>query len=125
MEKSISSKCCISCGLEKELSEFYKNSKAKDGLWNECKICTNKRSKKWAKENKNTVVEKQRIRREKDPLYKEKAKKYLSKNREVLKKKKRDKRPSRYGISSEEYQDLLKKQGSKCAICGGDNSDSR
>jgi hypothetical protein len=32
-------KTCSLCGLEKLLSEFYKNCKAKDGLTSRCKAC--------------------------------------------------------------------------------------
>lgn len=33
-------KCCSSCGLEKADSEFYKDSRTRDGLYGACKVCT-------------------------------------------------------------------------------------
>lgn len=57
-------KRCIKCGEEKELSEFHKHSKTKDGLQNECKICTCKRSVEWVKDNPEKYREKQKEWRE-------------------------------------------------------------
>jgi hypothetical protein len=40
-------KRCSECGEIKTVSEFYKFSKAKDGLRSQCKECTDKRSKEY------------------------------------------------------------------------------
>ena len=32
-------KKCLKCGIEKPLTEFYKNSQMKDGRFNKCKQC--------------------------------------------------------------------------------------
>lgn len=56
-------KPCKVCGEHKPLSEFYKNSGMQDGHINVCKICHNKRSVNWAKQNReriNTVTRKRR-----------------------------------------------------------------
>lgn len=45
-------KKCNKCGIEKELSEFYKEKNYKDGLHSSCKICHNTRARKWFKENR-------------------------------------------------------------------------
>lgn len=35
-------KVCTKCGIEKELSEFYKDKSMKDGFISSCKVCRNK-----------------------------------------------------------------------------------
>ena len=50
-------KVCSKCGLEKSLSEFYKDNQKKDGLTSICKICTNNRVKIYKEENSEKVKE--------------------------------------------------------------------
>lgn len=40
-------KCCTKCGIEKPLTDFYKNSKSKDGVKNHCKSCMNLAKANW------------------------------------------------------------------------------
>jgi len=44
-------KPCSKCGVEKELSEFYKQNKTRIGVNAECKECWKKRLKKKEDEN--------------------------------------------------------------------------
>ena len=44
-------KKCSKCGVEKDSSEFYKNSKHKDGLAAHCKICSQAVVKAWVAAN--------------------------------------------------------------------------
>lgn len=44
-------KTCSKCGKELSLDNFYKKKKSKDGLYTECKGCSNERSKAWRKAN--------------------------------------------------------------------------
>jgi len=41
----ISYKTCCTCGLNKKIDEFHKNSSKKDGLQADCKDCANKKRK--------------------------------------------------------------------------------
>lgn len=45
MENEVSKKVCNACLKEKELSEFYKDSKKLDGLFTKCKYCIDKKVK--------------------------------------------------------------------------------
>jgi len=50
-------KKCTSCLEEKSVADFHKKYSAGDGLAHYCKSCANKRSKKWARANKEYVKE--------------------------------------------------------------------
>ena len=50
-------KCCTKCGLEKPLTDFYKNSKSKDGVKNHCKSCMNLAKANW----KSINLDKQKL----------------------------------------------------------------
>lgn len=83
-------KKCSVCGQEKPISEFYNCKTKKDGKSYRCKECDNEARKKWKENNP------------------EKAK--LSNRKKTLK--------NKYGITIEEYNQLLKRQDFQCAICG-------
>lgn len=57
-------KPCKICFEHKSLSEFYKNSGMKDGYINVCKVCHNKRSGEWTKQNRDRVNAVTRKRRQ-------------------------------------------------------------
>ncbi len=82
-------KICSCCKLSLPLDNFHKSSKAKDGLKGQCKTCRNIYNSKWNNENKER---------------KSKTNKWNHKKR-------------MYGISEEDYCDLLVKQNQCCAIC--------
>ena len=44
-------KYCNKCGMEKPLTEFYKNRTAKDNLQNKCKDCCKKNNKEFREKN--------------------------------------------------------------------------
>ena len=49
-------KVCSKCRRELPISEFYKNKSMKDGLHHECKKCSNKNNKKYAKTNNDKKI---------------------------------------------------------------------
>lgn len=57
-------KKCKTCGLEKELSEFYKDPRYKDGVVKHCKCCSNKKaiSHYYKKSKDKEWMEKEKIR---------------------------------------------------------------
>ena len=82
-------KICTECNQEKSLDEFWKHSEAPDGKRSKCGECLNR---------------KQRERYHKDPNKKSRDRaKALKKN---------------YGMSVDDYNELLIDQGGRCAICG-------
>lgn len=50
-------KRCTRCKVEKELSEFSKNKKSKDGLQHICKSCAAIEHKEWHEKNKEHIKE--------------------------------------------------------------------
>lgn len=83
-------KVCIKCGDSKRLDEFYADSRDKTKKQGSCKSCDKKRSREW----KEAHPEQHRARL------------------------RRNKLQARYGISIEQYDELLLAQDGKCACCG-------
>ena len=85
-------KTCKNCLVETPLEEFYTHARTRDGKGSWCKKC---------------LITKTAEKR-KDPIQKELWKEYG--RRSTLKK--------RYGITAEEYDQMLKDQNEVCLICG-------
>ena len=88
-------KQCRACGVEKPLETFTKTKQRKDGLGSYCKACANERAR--------LVYEQKR----QDPEW-----------YQLQQEKERDRHLRRtFGITSDEYDQMLHLQGGKCAIC--------
>lgn len=87
---STGKKICSVCKVEKPLNDYYNFKAKKDGKSYRCKACDNIAKDKWKAENPERVRE-------------------SSRNRHVK---------HLYGMTPEEYKELLEKQDSKCKICG-------
>jgi hypothetical protein len=92
--QSVRVKPCRDCKEIKPLDQFAKKKACKNGRDNECKVCAAKRMKAWNHANPG------------------KSKTYINKSKRkdtVLK--------WTFGISLHQYNEILIKQDSKCAVC--------
>lgn len=85
-------KRCTKCGEHKPRSEFYPHAVAKNGVSAWCKACTNAASLERQKRDRKGVS--------------------LINRRAKLKK--------AFGMTLEQYDQMLEAQGEKCALCGSD-----
>jgi len=93
-------KTCNECEIEKPLEEFFKDRASKDGHYTICKACKKALTLKWRHENKDKYNQSMRKYRAEHKLY------FRDKN---LKRS--------YGITEDQYQQMLLKQDYQCWIC--------
>lgn len=95
-------KICSCCEKLVPLTNFYKESRTKDGYQRRCKDCQKKSAQISYADNKPKV---------------------LSRSKEKYDPKKRRDRTlmENYGITLEQYELMLELQGGKCEICGSDD----
>ena len=116
-------KTCIMCSKEKEDSQFY-NLRYKNGIIRKdsyCISCKKELSKKQYqlayhdKDSKYDSYKESRKKAYKKYALSEKGRKSIKKSiKNYLLK-------TKYGITLEEYDSMVKKQENKCLICGSDN----
>jgi len=94
-----SHKICNTCEVLKPLTDFYKESRTRDGYQARCKACQKSSAQISYAENKPTVLERQK--RNYSP--EERRDRTLREN---------------YGITEAEYEQMLDKQNGQCEICG-------
>ena len=94
-------KTCTMCGEEKPVDQFRKQKGRKERA--NCKECDVARHKEWARKNREHLREYGKTR------YREKIDKWAQ---HILRK---------YNLTPTDYDALLQRQGSACAICGEGN----
>lgn len=150
---SEASKNCTKCGESKPLSEFYRTSKGKLGHTAACKVCTITAAENYRKDNLEKIRARDRDRYANDKeKFQAKAKRHYAKNAEQYKaanranyQKKRDyylayaktyalnnpekivntKLKGSFGITLEQYNQILAIQNGVCAICRTATNGSR
>lgn len=110
-------KKCTKCKIEKELSEFAKDKYNPDGLTYRCKKCRNLHYNIYYKENPNKQKEKNDSQKENRKMFYSSPKGIESSRRSHLKR--------NYGISLEQYNDMLLIQDNKCMICKSEHTFDR
>ena len=111
-------KTCKKCQLVKPFEEFYRDAGMRDGYRNDCKACNAAASrlryqanpeaaiarvKRWQQENADRVNAYHRTRRSDPAVKRAERSAYLQR---------------KYGVSIEEYEAMLVRQGGGCGICG-------
>lgn len=93
-------KICSSCNTIKPLSDFYKESRVKDGRARRCKKCHGKATRHYRLKNPE--------------VYQKASLKYWH---SLQVDRKKSKTLSRYGLSLDQYKAMIKAQDGVCAIC--------
>jgi len=59
-------KICCKCGQDKDLNEFPRSRNTLDGLYSWCKLCNTESTQKYYLKNRDLVLEKRRIQKQKN-----------------------------------------------------------
>lgn len=104
-------KWCPTCRRLLQVSEFHKNKRAFDGLYDRCKVCNSAISNQWHR------------KRAEDPEYRERknqrARDWRAANQgeQLTRAYKGYNLRQLYGITFEHFEEMLAAQGGRCAIC--------
>jgi len=104
----MSAKPCNQCETVKPLSAFKPDKRNKDGCAGTCRDCYN------AGERRAIAAGK----RDYGPA----RQKWWAENRDKHNRRRRTTHMQQLGVSIEEYDEMLEKQGGTCAICGGEET---
>jgi hypothetical protein len=92
----MNTKVCTGCGIEKPMTEYWKDRSKKHGYSAKCKECKKAIHKHYSRENGYD-----KVRYWKNPM--------AERERHLIRK---------YGITQSDYENMFNEQDGKCAICG-------
>lgn len=139
MKEILSQKRCSKCGETRDIREFSKNKRNKDGYQAWCKLCRSGEYRKYYRKNKHRLLERFKEYFKKNSEYKKEydrqhhlnnsekyrkySKKYQKENPEKRRALYRERRARLNGavgghFTEKEWQQLLDKYGHKCLCCG-------
>lgn len=102
-------KICTKCDSEKPLDDFYRRELSSDGRGVWCKECMNEQTREWRRENRDAYRERHR----------EYHAEWRRRNPDIVREHQRraDLKKS-YGMTEDDFHEMLRDQGGGCAICG-------
>lgn len=114
-------KKCSKCKIELPESEFWKDKYKKDGLRSACKNC-NANDKEYLKQyNIRTKNDRKKYREKNSEKIKKNAREWQKNNPDRVKFLKKRSNLKKYGLTVEDYNNILEKQNYSCAICSSKN----
>lgn len=96
---------CIRCGERRPIDDFYKDKRSLNGRIRRCSRCHRAHQDSWKKANAPSVAAANRAWRirNREASHRKYRRRWLRKN---------------YGITVEQYEEMLSAQDGRCAICG-------
>ena len=91
----MNTKICKDCKIEKPISEFRKHKKGSKYYRSYCKVCCNSRANQWNKNNRDKISKRQKVYRQENP--------------EACKLRDRKSLLKKYGITLNDYIEMIKK----------------
>lgn len=104
---------CPTCAVLKPASCFYRNLNSRSGLFTYCKDCASRRAKAW----RSIPEVKRKIQQYKRSTSSIAQQKEYQKLPETKKKNRASRLLKKYGLTSDQFDELLRQQNFRCAIC--------
>jgi len=116
-------KICVRCKKGKPIEDYGKHSRTKGGRRNTCKQCEAKTRRRWRLSERGKLSAQKYAKSKKGKAVSRKAQlKYINNNPVKSKLRYRKHRLKKaFGITVEQYDEMFKRQGGCCAICGDTN----
>ena len=114
-------KRCKKCGKQKPVAAFYPAAGTLDGLRGECKACSSATKKAWYRKNRQRAIARAVAwQRANQDRYNARMREYRRQHPEVAR---ADHLRRKFGLTLDEYERMLDRQGGGCHICGSPPSD--
>lgn len=122
----MSTKQCLRCKRVKPLDQFHKQAQAKDGRQVYCSSCGIEKGAEWRALNRDRQRATERARYAADPeKARERQRKYRERHGERLKPAWKETRRiatlASYGLTLDDYAEMLDGQDNRCALCKSDD----
>ena len=116
-------KICPRCKKAKDESSYNKNKARKNGLYYYCRQCNSEQKKEWVKKNPEKIAEYEKVNKEKlFDVRKAWRAKYPADKKKQLALARKWKLRTKYGLSIEEFNEMVTRQGNACAVCKKEES---